>query len=550
MLNLLRVENLSVIESVTVEFGSGLNIITGETGAGKSVFIGALKLLLGERFTRTMLRDEEKKLVVEGVFNSDFEQLSTETKEQFDIEDEVIIRREVDSSGKNRVYINGKLATVAQLKDISERFADIHGQHEHQRLLDPACHIEFLDAFTEQKVIDKFKTDFNKYLEKKKALEKIKSEISNTLKEKDILEFQLDEIEAMHIDVDYDENLEDKIKMLSHMEKIIEAASTSLIYLRDGEINISELLGSSISLMSSVADYSLELSSASDGLSEASSHIMDVTALLEKILEMQELDPEELNRLVERRFRLAGLMKKYSANLSELLLIAQKTKEKLDNLCLDESSFQKMEQEVVELKNIAENSAKILNETRKKSALKLSEEIIKNLSELELQNSVFSIEFFPQPELDEQGGIRAEFYISTNPGFPPAPLAKVASGGEISRVMLSLKNVFAESDKVGTLVFDEIDTGISGKTARQVAKKLASIASCKQVIVITHLAVVAAEGETQFHISKGTDSDKAKTEVSLLTEKEREGIIALMIAGEKTLSSIEQAKELLAGRGC
>ncbi len=549
MLNMLRVENLSVIESATVEFGEGLNIITGETGAGKSVFIGALKLLLGERFTRTLLRDEEKKLVVEGLFSGDFSHLSDETKEQFGIEDEVIIRREIDNAGKNRVYLNNKLATVVQLKEVADGFADIHGQHEHQRLLNPACHIEFLDAAVEQRFKSDYAESYGRYQEKKKKFENIKSDISKTLKEKDILEFQLNEIESMNIDPAEDEGLEEKIKMLSHMEKIREAAATSLNYLKDGEVNASELIGSASSLMSSVSDYGTELASAADSLSEIGYKITDLTAFLEKMLDMQELDPEELNRLMDRKFRLANLMKKYGGTLEEVIRHGQEIKERLDNLFLDEDALTKMEKEVASFHSDAVKKADALNSARRKAADTLSSEIIKNLSELELKNSVFKLEFFQQDELDELGGVRTEFYISTNPGFPPAPLARVASGGEISRVMLSLKDVFAESDRVDTLVFDEIDTGISGKTAKQVAKKLSSIARGKQVIVITHLPVVAAEGSKHFHILKGTAGDKAKTDVKELNPDEREEVIAFMIAGEKTPSSIEQARELLTGRG-
>lgn len=548
MLTMLKVENLSVIESVTVEFTSGLNIITGETGAGKSVFIGALKLLLGERFTRTLLRDEEKKLIVEGVFSGDFSHLSVETKEQFEIEDEVIIRREIDSAGKNRVYLNGRLATVQQLKEVAEGFADIHGQHEHQRLLNPACHIDFIDAAVNPIFKSDYLKTFGEYKEKKKKFENIKADITRTLKEKDILEFQLNEIESLRIDPSTDADLEDKIKLLSHMEKIREAASLSLNYLKDGEVNAGELLDSASSLMSSVSDYGAELACAAEALEEISYKLSDVTSILEKMLDMQELDPEELNRLMDRKYRLTNLMKKYDGTLEDIINHGQSIRERLDNLFLDEDSMLKMENEVNKYKAEAVRSAEQLNLERKKQSEILSEKIVANLNELELKNSVFSTEFFPQNELDEQGGVTCEFYISTNPGFAPGPLAKVASGGEISRVMLSLKDVFAEADSINTLVFDEIDTGISGKTAKQVAKKLSDIARSKQVIVITHLPVVASEGVSHFHISKGAEGDKARTEVKKLNEDEREEVLAFMIAGEKTPSSIEQARELLKGK--
>lgn len=548
MLTVLKVENLSVIESVTVEFTEGLNIITGETGAGKSVFIGALKLLLGERFTRTLLRDEDKKLIVEGVFSGDFSHLSTETREQFEIADEVIIRREIDSAGKNRVYLNGRLATVVQLKEVAEGFADIHGQHEHQRLLNPACHIEFIDAAVKESFKAHYLEAYGKYIDKKKKFENIKADISRTLKEKDILEFQLNEIESLRIDPASDADLEDRIKLLSHMEKIREAASVSLNYLKDGEVNAGELIGSASSLMSSVADYGAELAAAAEVLEDVSYKLSDISSVLEKILDMQELDPEELNRLMDRKFRLANLMKKYGGALEDVISHGQAIKERLDNFFLDEDSMAKMDKEVAAFRAEAAKSAEALNSERKRGSAALSEKIAANLNELELKNSVFFTEFFQKDELDEQGGITCEFYISTNPGFAPGPLAKVASGGEISRVMLAIKDVFAEADSINTLVFDEIDTGISGKTAKQVAKKLSGIARSKQVIVITHLPVVAAEGSTHFHISKGTGGDKARTEVRKLSEDEREEALAFMIAGEKTPSSIEQARELLKGK--
>jgi DNA repair protein RecN (Recombination protein N) len=549
MLSLLRVENLSVIESVSVEFTEGLNVITGETGAGKSVFIGALKLLLGERFSRAMLRDEDKKLVVEGVFTGDFSYLGDEVKEQFGIEDEVIIRREIDSSGKNRVYVNGKLATVLQLREISEGFADIHGQHEHQRLLNPACHIEFIDASVKPETKLNFLEFYEAYKGKKKNLENIRADIAKTLREKDILEFQLNEIESMNINPAADAEIDGRLKMLSHTEKIRETASNALSFLKDGEVNAADLLGNASALTESIAGYGPELAKASETLTEVIYRLNEVNAALEKALDMQEVDPSELDSLMDRKFRLANLMKKYGSSLEDVVAFGASLRERLDNLFMDEDAFSKMDKEVEALLKAASGKASELNLERKKAAQHLSSLVEKTLAELELKNSVFVTEFAEQAELDELGGVKAEFYISTNPGFLPGPLAKVASGGEISRVMLSLKDVFAEADSIDTLVFDEIDTGISGKTARQVAKKLAGIASNKQVIVITHLPVVAAEGERHFHISKGTDHERARTEVKLLEQSEREEVLAMMIAGEKTASSIEQAKELLKGRG-
>ncbi len=547
MLSLLRVENLSVIESVTVEFTDGLNVITGETGAGKSVFIGALKLIMGERFNRALHRDESKKLLVEAVFNGDYRDINPDEREQFEIEDEIIIRRELDSSGKNRVYINGRMATLNQLKSIAESFADIHGQHEHQRLLDPSCHIEFIDSAVDRPLLEDYESKFSEYSEKRKKLEKIREDLSAVLREKDMLEFQQNEIESMNIDLEQDRELEERLGMLGHLEKIRENAAGALACLQDEEINASGLIGSASSLISSISSYSSELEKVAEQLSGIEYQVNDISAVLENIIDTQELDPEELERLTDRKFRLAGLMKKYGGSLEAVLDHLEEVNRKLESLVFDEETAEKLEKELSGLEKSAKESANYLNIARKKAASELSEIIEKTLGELELKNSVFKTEFTEAERLDPLGGIRAEFHLSTNPGFDPGPISRVASGGEISRVMLALKDVFASADRTETLVFDEIDTGISGRTARMVAKKLCNIAAGKQVIVITHLPVVAAGGEAHFHITKSLEGDRAKTDIKKLTGAEREEILATMIAGDATESSLEQARELLSG---
>ncbi|ADD68661.1 DNA repair protein RecN [Denitrovibrio acetiphilus DSM 12809] len=544
MLSMLRVENLSVIESVTVEFDKGLNIITGETGAGKSVFIGALNLVLGARFNRALFRDPEKKLVVEAEF-TDISHLDEELKDQFEIETDIIIRREIDKTGKNRIFINGRMATVEQLKQLAFGFCDIHGQHEHQMLLDSATHIAFIDALVEPSLKDRYAETFERYNALEKDISRIRNNRQQILKEKDMLEFQLNEIESMNIDIEEDCQIDEKVGILSNMEKILESAAGALGMLRDGEINAYDLISSASTALEGVASYSGDLETASSQLTEATYLINDAIAGVEKVADRQDLDPAELDTLMDRKYRLANLTKKYGPTLEDVVRFGEETAGKLDDINFGQDNLDKLQIQLDDIYAELAEDAKVLNLRRGEIARKIEEKVIESLDELELKNCVFTTVFEEAEKLDAMAGVRAEFYISTNPGFEPGPLTKVASGGEISRVMLSLKEVFAVADRVDTLVFDEVDTGISGRTAKKVAIKLKKVAEARQVIVITHLPVVASAGSRHFHITKSLDGAKAKTNIGLVEEEERLKVLASMLTGEVTQSAIQQAKQMI-----
>ncbi|XOB64971.1 DNA repair protein RecN [Deferribacteres bacterium DY0037] len=544
MLIMLRVENLSVIESVTVEFDKGLNIITGETGAGKSVFIGALNLVLGARFNRALFRDPEKKLVVEAEF-TDISHLDEELKDQFEIETDIIIRREIDKTGKNRIFINGRMATVEQLKQLAFGFCDIHGQHEHQMLLDSATHIAFIDALVEPSLKDRYEETFERYNALEKEISRIRNNRQQILKEKDMLEFQLNEIESMNIDIEEDCQIDEKVGILSNMEKILESAAGALGMLRDGEINAYDLISSASTALEGVASYSGDLETASSQLTEATYLINDAIAGVEKVADRQDLDPAELDTLMDRKYRLANLTKKYGPTLEDVVRFGEETAGKLDDINFGQDNLDKLQIQLDDIYAELAEDAKVLNLRRGEIARKIEEKVIESLDELELKNCVFTTVFEEAEKLDAMAGVRAEFYISTNPGFEPGPLTKVASGGEISRVMLSLKEVFAVADRVDTLVFDEVDTGISGRTAKKVAIKLKKVAEARQVIVITHLPVVASAGSRHFHITKSLDGAKAKTNIGLVEEEERLKVLASMLTGEVTQSAIQQAKQMI-----
>jgi len=544
MLSMLRVENLSVIESITVEFENGLNIITGETGAGKSVFIGALNLVLGARFNRTLFRDPEKKLVVEAEF-TDISAVDPELMEQFEIESDVIIRREIDKTGKNRIFINGRMATVDQLKDMAVSFCDIHGQHEHQMLLDSSTHISFIDSLVEPALKDKYQECYERYITLVKNIERIKNNRQQVMREKDMLEFQLNEIESMNINIESDSKIDENVNILSNIEKILENSGNALGMLRDGEVNAYDLLSAAANSLASVSSYSEELENAANQISEATYLLNDAIAGIEKVADRQDLDPAELNTLMDRKYKLTGLMKKYGPTLEDVIHYGEATATKLDDINFGQDNLDKLEKQLSTIHAELKEDARILNMRRREIAKKIEDKVIESLDELELKNCVFTTVFEEAEKMDSSAGIRAEFYISTNPGFETGPLSKVASGGEVSRVMLAMKEVFAVADRVDTLVFDEIDTGISGRTAKKVALKLKKVSKSRQVIVITHLPVVASAGNRHFHITKSMNGEKARTEVGLIEGADRLKILASMITGEVTESAIGQAEEMI-----
>lgn len=545
MLNYLSVKNVTVIESAALELGEGLNVITGETGAGKSVLVGALKFLMGDRFNKAVIRDPNLKMTVEGIFQGVDKKIPAELKENFEIEGELSLSRQSDDAGKNKVLINGQAAPVTKLKEFSEYLIDIHGQHEHQLLFDPDKHLGIIDFFVNDGLKKNFNTDYEIYRKKENELTALKNSASETSKLRQMYEFQLDEINLMNIDFAKDSKLNETIEFLSHIEKIREATALCVDILKDGEINATNLLGKAEKAVDSILKSAPELASAAENLRGASSLIEDAVANIESVFEKQEVNPDDLNNLIDRKYKLSTLIKKYGQNLQTVIFYKEKIENDLNNFANYDGILATLEKETSFLKDKAQKSADILNEARSLAGVEISKKVTEILKELELPQSKFEARFTPSSLLDLKGGVAAEFFISTNSGFQPGPLASVASGGEISRVMLALKEVFGDADGVSTMLFDEIDTGISGKAAKSVAEKLKKLSKNKQIIVITHLPVVAAMGATHFHITKDGDSGLSKTKIDKLTDEERPNIIATMIAGAATVASIAQANELL-----
>ncbi|MCX4360696.1 DNA repair protein RecN [Mucispirillum schaedleri] len=546
MLTYLAVKNIAVIEKVSLEFEKGLNIITGETGAGKSVLVGALKYLTGDRLGRVTPRNQQEKFSAESIFCDDLN-IAPELIEQYEIEDELIISRETDENGKNKAFINGKAAPVNRLKDISESLIDIHGQHENQFLFNPAKHLSFVDFFVDNNLKDDFSSKYRAYKDKLDKLEDLKKNRENIIKMQEMYKMQYNEILSYNIDLEKDAVIEEKIKFLSSIEKVREAVTSSIDALSDGEITASELIEKSIRTINSISNMSQDAQKAEEFLQAALTSINEASSLITSLLseEEQETTPEELNSLIDRKYKLQDLSKRYGGSLENVIEYKNKLEEDLAEINGEEDITSKLERDVMLLKEEALKSSKILNDARKKAAAELSKKTENILHELELNSAKFEVVFKENGDLDYSGGISAEFFILTNAGFKPAPLATVASGGEVSRVMLALKEVFADFDNVGTMLFDEIDTGISGKAAQSVAKKLKQLSKKKQIIVITHLPVVAAMGDSHFHISKSEKDGISSTNILKLDKAAKINIIATMISGEATPTAMQQAEDMI-----
>ena len=546
MLTYLAVKNIAVIEKLSLEFEKGLNVITGETGAGKSVLVGALKYLTGDRLGRVSPRNASEKFSAEGIF-TDKLNIEEELKEQYEIDDELILFRETDENGKNKAFINGRAAPINKLKDVSESLIDIHGQHENQFLFNPARHLTFIDYFVEESLKNDFISAYKIYREKLDKLEDIKKNKENIIKMQEMYKMQYNELSSYNIDLEKDGEIEERIKFLSNIEKVKEAVSSSMDALSDGEISAIELIEKSIRALNGISNMSSDALKAEEFLNAALTNITEAQSYITGLIseEDDENTSDDLNHLIDRKYKLQDICKRYGGSLESAVEYMKKLESDLAGMDNQDDMLSSLEKEVEELYKKAKEKADVLNAARKKSADELCKKTENILAELELKSAKFEVKFKDNESLDYQAGISAEFYISTNAGFQTAPLATVASGGEVSRVMLALKEVFADFDNVGTMLFDEIDTGISGKAAQSVAKKLKELSKKKQIIVITHLPVVAAMGDSHFHISKSDKDGVSATNILKLDKSSKINIIAVMISGEATPTALQQAEDMI-----
>ncbi len=536
MITTLHIKNVGIIDDLSIDFNEGFNVLTGETGAGKTLIIGSLGILAGGRFSKEMIRKDENFSYIEAnIFLPD---------NPISIDGNIIVSREIYSNGRNLCKVNGRLVTVNELKDIMSQIIDIHGQHDNQLILNPSEHINYIDNFIGKEIFD-IKIKYEKIFKEHKAIElELKNNFGDD-KEKerklDLLNYQVKEIEDAKLKKDEEEQLEEQRKLMLNSEKIQESLNTIDVNLNENAV-IS--ISNAIRCLEKIEDFGEEYKQK---LPELKNIYYDIQELARDVSCMKNeiyFNEDERNQIEERLDLINFLKRKYGNSIEEILSYKEKIEQeifKIKNLDKHneelKSKLKLLEKEMLQLSSEMSN-------LRKEYGEKLSELINKELTELEMKNARFNVKIEELNGFGVNGLDKVEFFIRTNVGEEFKPLTKIASGGEMSRIMLAIKTVLAKTDKVSIMIFDEIDTGISGKASKAVAEKLRVISETHQVICITHSASVAAKGQYNYYISKNVVNNKTCTNIKQLSEEETIEEIARMSTGEVTEVAKDYAREL------
>lgn len=533
MINILHIKNIGIIDELTINLNSGFNVLTGETGAGKTLIIDSLNIISGGRFSKEMIRKGEGYSFVEAqIFNENSEE-------------NIIVSREINLKGRNTCKINGRLVTVAELKEFMSKKIDIHGQNDNLNLLDTNNQIEYLDNFADEEIHelkDNYRSLYEKYLYVKNELNSNYGDEKEKQRKLDLLRYQVNEIEEANLKVREEEELENENKLINNSEKIYNNLYKANELIENSAI---ESISTAVRNMEKIEEYSKGYENISKALKSVYYDLQEINRDLQDSNNDIYFDENKKIEIAERLDLIYTLKRKYGNNIQEILeykIELEKEIQQIEGLedYINKLNTQKQELEI-KMKKIAEE----LNIIRNKNAAKLSKGINKELKDLEMANSEFNVEVkYLENEFNKNGLNSVEFKIRTNIGEDMKSLAKVASGGENSRIMLAIKTVLADVDKTETLVFDEIDTGISGLAADKVGEKLKIISNKHQVLIVTHLANIAAKGDYNYYIHKEVEENKTKTKIDLLNEEQTLKEVARIASGKVTKETIEHAKIL------
>lgn len=555
MLIHLSVENVAIIEKLTVDLEEGLNILTGETGAGKSILIDAVNALLGGRISREVIRSGEEKAKVEAIFHCPVKLLGV--LEEMGIEPQedqtLVLSRQFSASGKNICRVNGTLVTVAQLKQIGEYLIDIHGQHDNQSLLRNQAQQDYLDLFSGSRLVQEKESyiralaqfrDINRRITELKAMEKERARLE------DLYKYQVEEISAAALTKDEDVELARQSNLLSHAEGIMQAFHSTYTVLsgEDGyNVGALEQIQRAHSAIESIARLDPEFAAIQENLTEVIDRLEDITREIRTRKDRVNYDPQLQQEVEERLSLIDTLKRKYGNTVEEILAYGEKARQKLEEVSDTEAVLKKLTRQRDELDGILYNSACSMHAIRAEAAALLEKRVIAQLKELEMPKAAFAVEirFDDTRNYTENGLDSIEFLISPNPGEGLKPLNKIASGGEMSRIMLAIKTILADVDEIEVLIFDEIDTGVSGKAALMVGQKLLDVSRRHQVICITHHAQIASLARAHYFICKSVENDRTTTQVNKLSGSEREMEIARLLSGDTDESTKKLAREML-----
>ena len=536
MIDHISIKNFAIIENTEVDFEDGLNIITGETGSSKSIAVEAVSLALGSRADTSAIRTGTDKAVVQLSGSLDGE--------------EIVITREVSASGKNLCRLNGEIVTLAQLNSVSRRLADIHGQYDNQSLLNPEYHINLLDMYrsdlsSEIKV--EVSSCFEAYQDTKRKLVSLLSLEKENARKKDFYRFEADEIKNAVLKPGEDDELSRRIFFLQNSEKIYENIEKTYALLYDEAPSVTDNMGMCMHSLEDISSCSEELRAISDEFNDIYYRLQDLSGEIRSIRESISFSPSEMDSAISRMNTIDNLKKKYGSSIEEILEYESNIRKQLDIIENFDDEKLRLEKELTAAKKALTGSCEKLTKIRREIAAELEEKITRELVDLNFADAVLKIDISPLASPSENGADNVEIMISTNRGEPLKPLAKTASGGEMSRIMLAFKNIISSCDEIPTLIFDEIDSGISGITASIVGRKLKEIAAHRQVICITHLPQIAACAGSSYRIFKETRGEQTFTSIEKLSDSEKTAEIARLLGGANiTETTLASARELIA----
>lgn len=553
MLTELSIKNFAIIEQLEIGFENGLTVLTGETGAGKSIIIDAVQLLAGGRGSSEFIRHGASKAELQGMFIVEDAHPISERLHEFGIEAEegvIILRRDLNASGKSTCRVNGKLVTIAILREIGSLLIDIHGQHENQELMNERRHIHLLDFFIGEpieKALSTYTEIFEKYKKLQQAIAAKTQDEQQIAQKIDLYSFQLEEIDAANLVIGEEEELEAERVKLQHFHRLFDRLTSSYEAIASESHGL-DWVGNAMSDLEEAATIDSELETLSETVSSSFYSLQDVSHDLKRMIDSMEFQPERLNFVEERLALFLTLKRKYGKSLEDILLYREKIADALDQLVNRDERLNENKELLAQYRKDLEIEANELSIIRKKEASKLEQAILEQLKQLYMEKATVKVQITRKDpnHFDENGFDNVVFMISTNLGEPLKPLVKVASGGELSRMMLALKTIFSQHQGVTSIIFDEVDTGVSGRVAQSIAEKIAMIASHSQVLCISHLPQVAAMADHHYLIKKEVHEGRTTTAIHDVIQKERTEELSRMLSGSEITSlTLQHAEELL-----
>lgn len=559
MLWQLSIKNLAIIDDVSIEFTDGFNVLTGETGAGKSIIIDAINLIIGARADRELIRTGEASATVEAIFTLDDNKELIDTLTELDFIDpedtELLITRIIYANGRNVIRVNGRAVVASVLKDIAQMLIDIHGQHQHQSLLNKAYHMDFLDNFHHgiKLLKDEVSEQYSIWRELKRKIDELDANSADFERNKELMEYQINEIDEASLTVGEDDELYEQKQILKNAQSIISAIEAAYNYLNSGKQSgdgAIDLLYSTKEKLSQISDYSEDYQELYETADNLYYELDDLSDALAKALRRISFSPEQAQEIDDRLYLISSLKRKYGKTIESIILFRNNLAEQLEAMQFNMDNSEELHRQERIAHKALLTSCNKLHEARLQAADALKNKIIDELSYLGMKKVSFeAVVTADKDDLSPTGYDDVEFFISPNAGESLKPLAKIASGGEVSRIMLSIKSALADIDGIPTMIFDEIDTGISGAVAGAAGKKMLGLSAKHQIICITHQAQIAALANSHYFVSKSSADGKTKTKVDVLTDEQRIEHIAQMISGSTVTSAArEHAKELMAGK--